>query len=119
EHKVCALSARVNAPRIPCGRCWLVDQAAHVLGRSLWIGRKDFDRHNARRAIRVLLQFGNPNRLAREMLAGEDAHAAWAFGERPAEHVELGFTRSAIRQIDGTAEMHWPERLQPARLEVG
>src|SRR5947199_286689 len=70
-------------------------------------------------AARVLLQLGNPDCVPRQMLAGEDAHAARAFGERPAEYVELGFARAAVRQIDRAAEMHRSQRLEPARLELG
>ena len=80
---------------------------------------EDLDRDDARRAVGMLLQFGNPHRVARQMLAGEDAHAAGAFAQRPAEHVELRFALAAVRQIDRAAEMHRTERLEAARVQIG
>lgn len=61
---------------------------------------------------------GDPDRVAGQVLAGEDAHAAGVLVERPAEDVELGLTGAAAGKVDRAAEMHGAERLEAAGLQL-
>ena len=92
----------------PSATGWLVDQPAELRRRGRGVARQHFDAQDALCPVGMALPGRNPDRVAGQVLAGEDADAAGRLVERPAEDVELRLADAAARQLDRPAEMHRP-----------
>jgi hypothetical protein len=73
------------------------------------LSRDDLDPHDPGHAVRVPLQSGNPDRIAGQVLAGEDPHAGRRLLQRPLEDPEPRLGLAAVRQRHRAAEIDWPD----------
>lgn len=119
EEEVRPAVAGRNPEAVGPGHHGRVDEARQVIGRRSRIVGQHLDLHQLRRPVAVLLQLRNPDRLARQVLAGEDTQATRRLARRPAEDVEARLPGAAARQLDRTAEMDRPDRVDAACPQLG
>ena len=94
--------------RSSCDRC-----AASLVGSGVTISTC----LQALRAIGMLHQFGNPHRLARLVLAGENPHAARRFRDRPLKGAEFRRRQRAVRHRHRPLEIGRADRLDSRARE--
>ena len=98
EHEIGAVATRRHRDRaIRLVARLAVDHLGQMRGFLGRFGRDHQHLLQALGAIGMLHQFGNPDRLARLVLAGEDAHAARRFRRRPLKGAEFRRGHRSIR----------------------